>query len=116
MQKFTKELIIAFIFGIAVIVGSNLAFAQQKEGIEWRSKPVQCGPESAFWPVLNSHNEKALIGNEVNNNKNIIHIPLSWNISINQANKSDTNLISVTSATAPLVSPTRIIPGADHPK
>ena len=28
-----------------------------------------------------------------NNNKNIIHIPLSWNISINQANKSDTNLI-----------------------
>ena len=62
MQKFTKELIIAFTFGIAVIVGSNIAFSQQKTGIEWRSKPVQCGPESAFWPVLNSHNEKALIG------------------------------------------------------
>ena len=62
MQKFKKELIIAFTFGIAVIVGSNLAFSQPKQGIEWREKPVQCGPDKEFWPVLNSHDEKALLG------------------------------------------------------
>ena len=62
MQKFTKEMIIAFIVGLAVIVGSNFAFSQQKQGIEWREKPVQCGPEKEFWPVLNQHGEKALLG------------------------------------------------------
>ena len=62
MQKFTRDLIIAFTFGIVVIVGSNLAFSQPKQGIEWREKPVQCGPEQEFWPVLNSHGEKALLG------------------------------------------------------
>lgn len=62
MQKFTKEMIIAFTVGLAVIVGSNFAFSQQKQGIEWREKPVQCGPEKEFWPVLNQHGEKALLG------------------------------------------------------
>tara|TARA_A100001011_G_scaffold162381_1_gene170858 strand:+ start:168 stop:545 length:378 start_codon:yes stop_codon:yes gene_type:complete len=62
MQKFTKELIIAFTLGIAVIVSSNLAFAQQNQGVEWRNKPVQCGPENEFWPVLNRHGEKPLMG------------------------------------------------------
>ena len=55
-------MIIAFTVGLAVIVGSNFAFSQQKQGIEWREKPVQCGPEKEFWPVLNQHGEKALLG------------------------------------------------------
>ena len=55
-------MIIAFTVGLAVIVGSNFAFSQQKQGIEWREKPVQCGPEKEFWPVLSSHGEKALLG------------------------------------------------------
>ena len=41
MEKFTKELIAAFLFGISIILFSNIAFSQS--GPTWVQKPVQCG-------------------------------------------------------------------------
>ena len=58
MQKFTKELIIAFLFGVSVIVFSNVAFAET----EWRQKPVQCGKDESFFQILNQHGERAMVG------------------------------------------------------
>lgn len=41
MEKFTKELIAAFLFGVSIILFSNIAFSQS--GPTWVQKPVQCG-------------------------------------------------------------------------
>ena len=61
MQKFTRDLLIAFILGLSVIIIPNIVFADE-HGVEWRTKPVQCGPDSTFFEVLESHGEKALLG------------------------------------------------------
>ena len=41
MDKFSKELLAAFLFSVSIILFSNIAFSQS--GPTWVQKPVQCG-------------------------------------------------------------------------